>query len=277
MGTLYPRLLPDAAGRIWKDMVRDGARPPGPGTAPSLEHVIFAATGGSRVTTAALTDVRNAILRIAEQTGLSNSATIATRLSFDVAVARFLHQELDLDPGEASQPAVWTYFGLVLVPDVCEWRYPRRSDGTYNSERFRCVDVSRHTLSRTWLRAHLLYDKDAAEPYELLDVLGEADMVQIITRRGDIGATASLARAIVRADAQDNALRADRVPNRRVFRDSLKRLLRLSAFIDFENLTPDEQLAFVMEQRAASRQALVRLSPAAIDQHLGEQTEFDSN
>lgn len=256
MSALYPRLLPDAASEAWADLQKDGPAPPGAQAPPSLARAVFAATGGRRVTGEQLAAVRSDLVRLAHEAGMPNQADLQARTAFDISGARYLHEKLDLAPGEASQRPIWTYFGLILVPDVCAWRYPPRQPRGYFEERFRCVDVTRHTLARLWLRAFLLHDPDAADPYELLPVLGENDMDQILSRREDVAASPSLVRAVVRSHRDDPSESAGEA--RMMLRDSTKRLLRLAAFTNFEALTPEELHELVAEQRGFSRQAFRR-------------------
>jgi len=252
VSTLYPRLLPDAASESWKSLQENGPEPPPSNMAPPLARAVFAATGGRRVTPEQLGLVRTDLVRLATQAGMPVPANPASRLGFDVIVARHLHQSLDLSPGEASQRQIWTYFALVLVPDVCAWRFPANEDRGFFEERFRCIDVSRHALSRLWLRAYLLHDPEAVDPYELIGVLGEADMDQILSRRRDVAASRGLVRAIVRAHRDDSET-AGSADHRDILRDSLKRLLRLAAFIDFDSMDRDELQDLVAAQRDESR------------------------
>ena len=255
MSTLYPRLLPDAASQIWQSLQQNGPVTPSTNLAPSLSKAVFAATGGRRTTAGELSLIRADLVQIAGQAGMPEVANASMRASFDVAVARYLHERLDLSPGEASQRPVWSYFALVLAPDVCAWRFPPNGERGYFDERFRCVDVSRHALSRLWLRAYLLHDAEAVDPYELIGVLGEADMDQIISRRRDVASSRGLVQAIVRA-YRDRLDETGALGAREVFRDSLKRLLRLAAFLDFDAMDSAELLRLVRTQREESRRVL---------------------
>lgn len=255
MSTLYPRLLPGAASDIWRRLKVDGPRPPAQGVAPSLAQSIFAATGGQRVTAQQLAGIRGDLVELADSAGMHSPVTDKARMAFDVSAAQYLHTKLDISPGEASQRPVWSFFGLVLVPDVCAWRYPPRATTGYNEERFRCADVTRHTLSKLWIRAHLLHDKESADPYGLVDAIGENDMDQIIARREDIAATPALVRAIVREHRNDSGS-LDSTSSRDVLRDSLKRLRRLAAFVNFDGRSPDELGLLVRSQRDQSKTAL---------------------
>lgn len=261
MSTLYPRLLPNAASERWRMLKVDGPKPPPAGVAPSLATSVFAATGGQRVTAERLAGIRLEIVELANSAGMNSPINDKARSAFDLSVAHYLHTNLDISPGEASQRPVWSFFGLVLVPDVCAWRYPPRATAGYYEERFRCADVTRHALSKLWLRAHLLHEPGSTTPYSLVNAIGENDLDQIIARREDVAATPALVRAIVRAHREDTAI-LNSALSREVLRDSLKRLRRLAAFLNFDGRSTDELDQLVHSLRRESKVAMGSDSPS---------------
>ncbi|WP_088320028.1 DUF6339 family protein [Kineosporia sp. R_H_3] len=255
MSRLYPRLLPGAASRRFKDLQVMGPQPPKEGEEPSLADAVFAATGGTRVTGPDLTKVRFDLVERASASGFPTQRSRTGYAEFDVSVARYLHGACGMVPGEAAQRSVWSYFGLVLVPDICAWRYPANETRGFLDDRFVGADLTRHTLGRLWLRAHLLFDDGVGDPYGLIVALGEADMDQILARRLDVAASPALVREIVRAHRDDP--RAGSGPkDRDVLRDSLKRLLRLAAFLDLDSLSRHQLASLVHEARDSSRRTL---------------------
>ncbi len=258
---LYPRLLPGATAELRARLLSEGAEPPNPGQPLDLSRTVFAATGGQRITGSELLDLRHAIVELAVSSGFPGSRTRVGADAFDVSAARHLHQHSGMSPGEASQRAVWSFLGLVLLPDVCAWRYPARESGFFD-ERFVAIDLTRHTLAKLWTRAHLLRDPDVADPYELVGVLGENDLDQLLSRRRDIASTPALMRAIVRGHRDDPLRPKDpgevsAQVERDVLRDSVKRLRRLSAFLDLDARTTTELDGLVRRTRSESREAIV--------------------
>jgi hypothetical protein len=255
MSILYPRLLPSETEKLFTGMRGRGPEELRERAAVSSDRAVFAATGGTRVTRDELKLLASELEKLAGVAGYPVTPTDAkVRNEFDRAVARHLHQRTGMTPGEASQRQVWAFLGLVLVPHVCAWRFPMRDD-VYVADRFKGTDLTRHTLARLWSRAHVLNDPAAADPYGLLDVLGEADLDQVMARRRAVAATPALVRAVVRAHAEDN-IAEDDTPSRSVLRDSLQRLLRLTAFMDLDWLSDDQLVELVREQRAQSRKYL---------------------
>lgn len=255
MSRLYPRLLPSAASRCFRDLQAVGPKAPGEGEIPSLAEAVFAATGGTRMSGEELAGVRRRLLNLAGAAGFPSPAKRADFSSFDAATARYLHESSGMTPGEASQRTVWSYFGLVLVPDICAWRYPPKAERGYLDDRFLGADLTRHTLAKLWFRAHLLHEPDDPDPYALMAALGEADIDQVLTRREDIACTPELVRHIARAH-RDDPLRTGSTLDRKILRDSLKRLMRLASFMDFDGLSPGQLSGVVLEVRGLSRRAL---------------------
>jgi hypothetical protein len=114
----------------------------------------------------------------------------------------------------------------------------------------------RHTLARLWTRAHVLRDPTEGDPYALLDVLGEADLDQVMARRDAVAGTPTLVRAVVRCH-RDDAIEGSGAA-RTVLRESLKRLLRMTAFMDFDGLDDERLTQLVRETRATARDLLDR-------------------
>jgi hypothetical protein len=259
MSVLFPRLLPGAVKELRDRLLSGALMPPAAGEPPDLSRTVFAATGGRRVTAQELQVLRRAIVDIAgRHGGFPDSRSRSGNDAFDVATARYLREHSGMTPGEASQRAVWSFLGLVLLPDVCAWRYPPKESRGFFDERFVATDLTRHTLAKLWIRAFLLCDPDAEDPYELLGVLGEADLDQLLSRRRDIAATPALVRAIVRVHRDDLGRDPglDDAPARDLLRDSVKRLRRLSGFLDLDSRSSAELEDLVRRTREDSRRAM---------------------
>ncbi|KUL31461.1 hypothetical protein ADL15_22270 [Actinoplanes awajinensis subsp. mycoplanecinus] len=89
-----------------------------------------------------------------------------------------------------------------------------------------------------------------------MSALGEADIDHVMSRRRSIAGTPALVRAIARAHSTDDHA-TNEVPARLVLRDSLSRLLRLTAFLNLDWMSDNDLLELVREQRDESRQMLL--------------------
>lgn len=247
MSRLYPRLLPAETESRFDALPRTVDPLTDPIAAVGSARAVYAAAGGLRVQRDELLGLRKEVLYVARDHGYPERPGPEARNNFDRRVARILHTQMGLTPGEASQRQVWAYLALVLLPDVSSWRFPA-TDGRYVPDRFKGTDLTRHTLARLWWRAHLLRDDSRPEdPYWLLKVLGESDLDQIMARRRSVAASPALVREVVRVVAE-----ADDGGGRDVLRDLLKRLLRLTAFLDLDWLNDTEIRALVVRERAVS-------------------------
>jgi len=153
-------------------------------------------------------------------------------MTFDLDVARILHERCGLVAGEAAVRDIWVFLALVLLPDVSYWRYPRPP-----VDRILGTDITRHVWGRLWWRAHLLARPAANGRYDLLDTFGEAAFDQIFARRRSIGGSRTLVRAL--AEIWPDVRRGG-LDERKVLIDVLKRILRAGAVIDFGSLDDDE-------------------------------------
>lgn len=232
VSVLYPRLLDRVAGGLFEGFadVRDGSTL-APRATTKHPGAVFAATGGRRVTTDELTQLRSSVLDLARTSGYPRPAGPSARGDFDTAVARLLHESMGVVAAEASVRAMWAFLSLVLFPDVTYWRFP-----TPPRDRVLATDITRHVFGRLWWRAHLLHDSAAADPYWLLGTFREAAFDQIFARRRALGGSRTVIRTLATAW---NTFDLGEHPERDVLRETLKRLLRLGAFQEFESLDPD--------------------------------------
>jgi hypothetical protein len=254
MTSLYPRLLPGDAEALFRRLHRLDL-PDIEGSAELWsDRAVFAASGGTRVTQDHLASLRANISREARLANYPHSPSVRDRNKFDSATARILVVQSDMTPGEAAQPQVWAFLALVVMPHICAWRFPPRTDGTYVADRFKGSDLTRHALGRLWTRAYILQEPASESDetrFRLLDVLGEADIDQIMARRDSVAASPALVRSIVRSWA-DDAPGDDEIPARQLLRETLMRLLRLTAFLNLESYSNDELDALVGEVRQSA-------------------------
>jgi len=258
VSVLYPRLLPGETERRFRMLHEIPLGEHRTMVANYSARAIYAATGGRRVTREELDGLRSAVLHAAEEQGYPNAPRPIQRNAFDQLVARVLHEQSSMVPGEAAQRQVWAFLALVLLPDVCVWRWPADAEGRYFAERFKGTDLTRHALARLWTRAHILHEPHTADPYNLLPILGEADLDQIMARRSALAGSPALVRAIVRSHRDDAVKDEKSAPSRHVLRESLMRLLRLTAFLDLDASSDPELDQLVAQIRSEARAALRR-------------------
>ncbi|TYP90795.1 DUF6339 family protein [Blastococcus xanthinilyticus] len=261
MSVLYPRLLGDAAKRLHQEHLQSSI------SALSARHAlrhpaaVFAATGGRRITQDELQQLRDDVLEVARRAGFPDEGRRQDRVSFDLEIARLLHERCGLVAGEAAVRPIWAFLALVLLPDVSYWRYPRPP-----GDRVLGTDITRHVWGRLWWRAHLLALPREYDRYQLLETFGEAAFDQIFARRRSIGGSRALVRTIAEIwPAVDHG----RVPEREVLIDVLKRLSRWGAVVEFESLDDDELRRQVLDAAIESAARLRAQAPDAGPRHAG--------
>lgn len=251
MTTLYPRLPPGPARRLFDELRTLPAGELRLRSATDHPSTVYTPIGGERATSTTMEGIRDALFQVALESGYPAPANVAQRNTFDLAVARYLHAETDLKPAEAGSRdgGVWAHLALVTAPDIAFWRFPDPP-----GDRVLGTDLTRHVFARMWWRAYLVYDEanPNGDPYEALGFLGEAAIDQILARRRLLGQSPHLFRAVLRVWRNiDRSVIAERD----LLQDFLKRLLRLAPFTAFEALT-EEQLesqlfAVALEARKA--------------------------
>ncbi|MGV9710013.1 DUF6339 family protein [Gordonia sp. NPDC003424] len=251
MSRLYPRLLHKVAAARFAEFASLELPELTRRAGTSDEGQIFTATGGSRISAGELGIHREQILDIASSVGFPDSSVSrAGGAEFDTRVARYLHENCNMVPAEAASADVWSFWAVVLLPDVAYWRFPEPGP-----DRIIPGDLTRHTFGRLWWRAQLIHEAGQADSYEYLSRIGGESFGQIYERRTSLGASPTVVRSIIRV--WDSLGGADR--HREEFRDSLKRLLRLGLFVRFPALSTDQLDAMV---RNAAQESLDARSAA---------------
>ncbi|MFB7616001.1 DUF6339 family protein [Kitasatospora sp. NPDC056181] len=260
---LMPQLLPVAIDELYSE--HRGEEPETLAGRAAVTHpaMYYAATGGSRLPVDRLAALRNAIVAKAVENGYP---TVSGRppgrraaARFDMDVAQILYQEAGIMPAEALSPQLWAFLSLVVMPDVAAWRFPG-----FNPRRVTGRDITRHVFGRLWWRAHLVGGArlDREDLFDALAVLGEEAFDQVFARRTSIGASSHLVCGILRVWQEFDIPEDEEVADRTVFRDFLKRILRLRAFVSFDALGEAELDDELRTLVAESLQATTGVSAA---------------
>jgi site-specific DNA-cytosine methylase len=252
MSFLYPRLLAAQARPLYEEYQRLSPIDLTGRVATAHDSAVYVATGGDRVSTDQLMELRAAVVDHARNAGFPNESDRARNAEFDIRIAALLHDRTGMVPAEAASRDVWAFLALVLLPDVAYWRYPNPP-----KDRVLATDLTRHVFGRLWWRAQLVRSPDSPDPYSALNILGEAAFDQIYARRAALGGSPHVVRAILRVW---NELDLTGLREREALQDFLKRLLRLAPFVLFDGVEEqqlDEELwAVAQESLEAQHRAL---------------------
>ncbi|MFJ3765376.1 DUF6339 family protein [Streptomyces sp. NPDC090082] len=251
MSLLYPRLLPQQARQLYDEYRELSILELTERASYAHPSAVYVATGGDRVSTPQLKDLRRAIVELAERSGFPHSSDRAHNAEFDLGLAALLHAEMGMVPAEAASRDVWAFLAIAVLPDVAYWRYPQPP-----RDRVLGTDLTRHVFGRLWWRGQLVRSSDTSDPYAALKILGEAAFDQIYARRAALGGSPHMVRAILRVW---NALNLHGLNERETFRDFLKRLLRLAPFVLFDGI---EEEVLDAELRSVAQESIDAQRPA---------------
>lgn len=236
---LYPRLAPAPASRalaaargVSVAQLRAQAR-------TSHPDAVFAALGGVEVTEGRLAELAGAVRDVADRAGFPDPPRGQdARDAFDLGCAEILHRRSGMVAAEAAVIDVWAFIGIVLLPDVCFWRFPDPPP-----DRVVGPDLTRHTFARLWWRALQLSGLQGGNGLSSITLIPENEMNQLFERRS-IGGNRALVRATARVLLTPRG-EWRRLNRRELVRDALARLQRLLAFMMLESLDDESLDEFV--------------------------------
>lgn len=202
-----------------------------------------------RIDSATLTGLRGLLLALAASHGFPDQVRATS--DFDAAAAAVLREQLPLTAHEAAQDDGWAWLTCCWLLDIAMWRFGPRAD-----RRRYLGDVNRNTFRRLWWRHEILgQTRD-------VNRLGEDELVAIM-ERPTIAAHPRFARTIA-AEFLDGLGRHPGVSRMHLMRETTKRLLRRTPFVDHSCLTPEDLTLEVKAAVDASAAAILGLpAPAA--------------
>lgn len=233
---LYPRLPITAASDIADSLLSESIENLRHLSAVTHPDAVYTPTGGNRVNETYLSDVYNRFRDCARSCGYPEPLDSHKIRSFDAASGKMLHQILDISPSEASYQGAWAFMACVLWPDIVRWRFPGVTDITSKDRFLGGSRGLRNTFGRVWWRAYLLKQPENDHPYELLDLLGEDELVQV-TERPNIAGSPILARQICKTFLETvTSSSTTGITRSKLLRDAMKRIRRLLPLISFDAL-----------------------------------------
>jgi hypothetical protein len=268
-GLLHPRLPPAVARRRFQELQRLPASLLPSEVRNHAPDAVFAALGGVQVSERQLDDLRDALVAVAERAGYPDArGTRASRERFDLDCAAVLRDRLQIVAAEAAAIDVWAFLGVMLLPDLCFWRFPDPPE-----DRVIGPDLTRHTFARLWWRAYQLADLEPSSGLTALQAIPENVMNQIFERRA-IGGNRELVRGVARALIAAEDQWAE-IPRRRLVRDGVRRLRRLMAFTSPEALD-EATLRTLIEQVFEETASALLAAPPGTSEPTEEDTDTDT-
>ncbi len=202
----------------------------------------FDPIGGAPVESSQLLHLADRLTEAAKRAGYPQvlKPGDGTRVA-DLELAVTLYEELEINPVMASEPGLWNFLSISLVPDLVRWRFPTHEGGSEDATIDRWVVGSRsnrQVFERLWWRAFFLRDSTATDPWWVFRRLKEDDFIAIVERTNLVGyqkAILSLARTVIaQVDVGGCSNQGE------LTRSAAKRLRQKAAFIELHGLDSDD-------------------------------------
>lgn len=235
---VYPRLPSEIASQLYESSLEVDLVELRSGASTSHPSAGYYATG-SRVPETKLESVQTMVREFVDGLGFPEPKRRQEAFAqFDHYLPALLCEQMQIVPADAADEGVWSFIGLVLLPEVAVWRYPNRA-------RERILGLPRNALRRLWWRGFTLGSGEGDPPA----VLGEDQLVAVM-ERPTIGGDRRLAREFCRAVIAGQNLNPAE-SSMFIMRESAKRLMRLTPFITMGALD-DSELSLLMDETVGS-------------------------
>lgn len=173
--------------------------------------------------------------------------------NFDRTACSLMHKEMQLPPKVAASDGFWRWLAVDKLERVIEARHRHRNTGVAHLGNYGIDNPSnaRNRLKILWLRADLLYDSTADQPYHLAEMFLHSDFIESGIIRPRYGWCRNLARALV--GFQYRCPKSNRVHLHSTdpsgIRELYKRLRHLHSVYAFEFMS-DQELRSVLDNHS---------------------------
>ena len=150
--------------------------------------------------------------------------------------------ELDVDPLALADHEFWIWLAVVQYADIVEWRFGTTGRHAKPAN-YGIGQRIENLFFRVWLRAELVKDPKAKDPYHLART-GDQDLWRSHILRQAYANSRLIAKALLRLQAGQLSVKKLTVEN---VRELAKRLRRLHANVVFEFLTFSQAEGIVLE------------------------------
>tara|TARA_Y100000589_G_C27185883_1_gene642648 strand:- start:270 stop:1076 length:807 start_codon:yes stop_codon:yes gene_type:complete len=197
---LLPQITKEISGKIITEIAKKGVIENYDMISISniQEGISYTPTGGRRVSSHELYSLREKIINLSKQYGYDNKNS-KNFLEFEYKLAILFKESSFLwhkgyPTGEALRNDFWSYFTIVLLPDIATWRwgFPENGEPT-KAWSDRMLGGTRNTFQRVFKRV-ISFDKGVNDPnpLSLINELLEDDFSAIL-ERSSLGGNSSIA------------------------------------------------------------------------------------
>lgn len=173
--------------------------------------------------------------------------------NFDRIACALMHEEMRLPPKVSASDGFWRWLAVAKLPAVIEARHGNLSKGIYAHLGNYGIGTRniRNRLRVLWLRANMLYDANAPDPYRLAKRFLHTDFIESGIIRHRWGWCRNLARVLVRFQYRHPKSKAVHLHSTDSFgiRRLYRRLQFLHSVYAFEFMS-DQELWEVLEKHS---------------------------
>ena len=186
---------------------------------------------GTKVKEEELSKIRENIIEYVREEKLE-SLPDNRKTKFDIKLGLKLLDWIDITPSVASEPEIWAYFNIILIPDVIKLRW-EKEDKVINRERY--YDKSRNYLGKLWWGAYL----STKETDKLFEYIKEHDEFDTYFDRANSRGFNGYINVVYKVFDEKWEEIKDRVKQERTrfFREVIIRICKKFAYLNFYALS----------------------------------------
>ena len=209
----------------------------------NLDSYFYSSVGGIKVTEKELNEIRINIINIAKNNNFPKPPSTINSQQFDRESTIYLFQNLNISINEASKNEIWNFISCMLLPEIVYWRYFYKENEikpTNNALIDRYLGGRRNCFQKLWWRALVFQNINNNEKeFEFLSIFNGDDFRELEERTSIYG-NINLCREIAKNYSEIKKNSMEKIANRDVFRDIIKRTRRYMSWLAFEVLTLSE-------------------------------------
>ena len=160
---------------------------------------------------------------------------------YEASACRIVHETLPHSLLAFSDADFWIWLAVARLPDIVEWRHGG-ADRYAEIANYGIGNRTENLIFRMWLRAEIVFDEEAEDPYHLSRV-GDQDLWRSHIIRQGYANVRTVAKALIEFQFEGDT---PRLSNNGI-RELAKRLRRLRSNIMFEFMTPNQMTEIILK------------------------------
>jgi hypothetical protein len=209
---------------------------------PDLTNLVECRGQGVDYQECAVDDLRSRLLELKNDYSSELKKSDPEGGRFESEACVLVHRLLPVTNSAVADPGFWIWLAVVKLPDIVEWRHG--GEGRFAElANYGIGNRTENLMFRMWLRAEIVYDPSADDPY-YLSRFGDQDLWRSHIIRQGYSSVRDVAKCLISFQYGDGKprLSSDGI------RELAKRLRRLRANMMMEFLTPARIMGVLEDQ-----------------------------